>query len=76
METNNQTNQKNKTNYVELVEKIANPATGKKLMIGTGSIGFAACFSGLVYGNAAFALGFVIMLCSATGYHLIAKTNQ
>jgi len=42
--------------------------TVKRVTLAVGSLGFAACFSGLLYGNQAFALGFLVMLISAFAY--------
>jgi len=80
MEHKNQTNQKFETAITDVIKKVKTkletalprtPATGKKLMIALGAIGFSACFSGLVFGNSAFVLGFIFMLCAATGFRLI-----
>lgn len=50
--------------------------TGKRIMIATGAIGFAACFAGFAgWGQTPFILGFVFMLLSATGFSLIAKSE-
>ena len=66
-----------KTSLKEKIETIIpqTPETGKKLMLIAGSIGFAVCFSGLLYGGRAFVLGFIVMLCAATGYRFIVEKN-
>jgi hypothetical protein len=55
-----------KTNNLFVVESHAtNNDTKKKIIVGAGAIGFAMCFSGILYGNVLFIVGLTVMIASA-----------
>ena len=73
-ENNNRTKTTESTKTV--CENIGiNPLTAKRITLAVGSIGFAICFSGLLWGTMAFAYGFLIMLISAFVYTNVTNSS-
>jgi hypothetical protein len=68
MTTTATTNEKTETTGT-IVQTIGiNKLTAKRVTLAVGSLGFALCFSGLLWGTRAFAIGFLVMLISAFAY--------